>query len=273
MDIIKADKLSYTYPGNGRRPAVHELSFSVKEGEYAVFLGGSGAGKTSLALLINALFTAQQGELHVAGMDCADESKRWEIRRSCGFLFHSFDDQFMSNYAREDLGFAARNFLGESENIDERVNAALKAVGMSGYADCTPQLLPRAMRQKLALASLLAYDPQILIFDEPFSMTDEGADRAFQEIIDELHRQGKTIVLMTGDAGYATPGDKVYLMKAGSLLAQGSPRELLPDRGLMSEAKLKPPFPVRVYNDLQDAGAQLKRCPLTIEELVDEVCL
>lgn len=272
MDIIKADNLGYTYPGSVQGSALRELSFSVKEGVLAVFLGGSGAGKTTLALAINALLPGQQGTLEVSGMDCADEASRWDIRRSCGLLFSNFDEQFISNYAREDLGFAARNFLGADENIDERVNEALKTVCMSGYADSTPQLLPFALRQRLALAALLSYDPKILVFDEPFSTGDEALDELLMEIIVKLHKQGKTILLMTREARYAALADKLYLMKDGSLLAQGDPRDILSDRELMSEAKLKPHFPVQVYYDLQDAGVQLMHCPLTIEELVDEVC-
>lgn len=273
MDIIRAEKLSYTYPQPAGREALRKLSFTVEEGEFAVFLGGSGSGKTTLSLLINALLPVQQGTLSVAGMDCGDEAARWDIRRVCGTLFHDFDDQFISNYAREDLGFAARNFLGDDENIEERVSEALKTVGMSGYADSAPQLLAPSMRKRLALAGLLAYEPQILIFDETLSASDEAEDELLREIIDKLHKKGKTILLMTREVRYAALADKVYLMKAGEILAQGSPRDILSDRALMSKAKLKPHFPVQVYYDLLDAGVQLKRCPLTIEELVDEVCL
>lgn len=273
MSIIKAEKLSYTHRSGRGCPALHELSFEIREGEFAVFLGGSGSGKSSLALLINALLPVEKGILTVCGMDCGDEAQCWDIRRSCGLLFQNPDDQFISTYAREDLGFAARNFLDEGENIDERVQEALKTVYMSGYADSTPQLLPLAMRQRLALASLLVYDPKILILDAPFSALDAASADILWEIVNSLRQQGKTVLLMTNDAEQATAADRVYLLKEGRLLAQGSPRELLADRKLMDEAGIKPPFTVKVYNDLLDAGAQLERCPLTIEELVEEVCL
>lgn len=273
MSIIKAEDLSYTYQSGRRATALRELSFEISEGEFAAFLGGSGAGKTTLALLINALLPLQQGSLSVCGMDCGDEALRWDIRRSCGLLFHNFDDQFISTYAREDLGFAARNFLPEGENIEARIDEALKTVYMSGYGDSTPQLLPAALRQRLAVAALLVYDPAILIFDDPFSGLDVSSAEKLREIIESLRKQGKTIVLMTKDAEQTLAADSVYLMKGGKLIGRGSPRELLADRELLDEAKIKPPFAVKVYNDLLDAGARLERCPLTIEELVDEVCL
>ena len=273
MSIIKAEKLSHTYQSGRRCPALRELSFVIGEGEFAVFLGGSRAGKSTLACLINALLPMQQGSLSVCGMDCGDEALRWGIRRSCGLLFRSFDDQFISTYAREELGFAARNFLPEGENIEERIDEALKAVYMSGYGDSTPQLLPAALRQRLALASLLTYDPKILILDETYAGLDAASAELLRKIVDAQRQKGRTILLMTKDAEQAAAADRVYLMKEGQLLADGSPRELLADKGLMDEVGIKPPFTVKVYNDLLDAGARLKRCPLTIEELVDEVCL
>ena len=273
MSIIKAENLSYTYQNGRSCTALREMSFEVGKGELAVFLGGSAAGKSTLACMLNVLLPVQQGSLSVAGLDCADESRRWDIRRCCGLLFENFDDQFISTYASEDLAFAAGNFLGEGENIEEHVLEALRTVCMSGYADSTPQLLPYAMRQRLAIAALLAYEPEILIFDEPFSGLDTASATLLWDIIGKLRQQGKTIVLMTKDPEHAVFADRLIIMKEGRLIAQGSPRELLSDRELMGEAKLKPPFTVKVYNDLLDAGVQLERCPLTIEELVDEVCL
>lgn len=273
MGIIDAEKLSFSYSTQQDGSSLEAISFTIEWGELAVFLGGSGAGKSTLARLMDALLPVKQGQLHINGMDCGDESKVWEIRRRIGIIFENFDDQFISSYAREELGFAARNFGVDESEIEQRINKALELVDMGGYADSAPQLLPLNMRQRLMIAASIVHDPDIVIFDEPFSALDESSADRVQKLIMKLHDEGKTIILMTKDAERAMMAEKLYLLYDGRLLAQGSPQELFSDRNLMDTAKMRLPFTVQVYHDLLDAGVKLEKCPMSIDELVEEVCL
>ena len=273
MEMINANELVYAYDEqDGARRSLDGISLTVNKGELVAVLGHNGCGKTTLARHLNALLPVQEGELTVAGCDARDENRVWQIRKSCGMVFQNPDNQFVSSFVEEDIAFGPRNFGADEADIPEKVRSALAAVGMAGFERRSPQLLSGGQKQRIAIAGVLATDPDIMVFDEVTSMLDPQGRQEVLDTIKRLHAAGKTIVMISHYIEEAVFADRVVLVHDGRKLAEGAPRDMLTDLELLRRTGLTPPLSVQVYYDLLDAGVKLELCPLTIEELVDEIC-
>ncbi len=273
VEMIEAKELTYSYDFEGsEKRSLDGISLTVKRGELVAVLGHNGCGKTTLARHLNALLPIQGGELTVAGNDARDENRVWQIRKSCGMVFQNPDNQFVSSFVEEDIAFAPRNFGTAEEEIPARVKAALAEVDMAGYERRSPQLLSGGQKQRIAIAGVLAADPDIMVLDEVTAMLDPQGRREVLDTVRRLHESGKTIVMISHYIEEAVFADRVVLVHDGQKLAEGTPREMLTDLELMRRTGLTPPLAVQAYYDLLDAGVKPDICPLTLEELVDEVC-
>lgn len=272
-EAIKGAGISHSYDFEGSAIlSLNGVSITVHSGELVALLGHNGSGKSTLAKHFNALLPLQQGELTVAGMDARDAARLWEIRRRCGMVFQNPDNQFVSSVVEEDIAFGLENYDTPPEEVPGRVRQALQSVGMAGFEEKSPHLLSGGQKQRIALAGVFALDPDIIIFDEATTMLDPEGRRELIGTIRRLHRElRKTIVLITHYMEEAVIADRVYLLREGRLAARGSPRDILTDRELLEQAGLLPPLPVQLYFDLKAAGITLERCPLTGEELAEEL--
>ncbi|MDD3242475.1 MAG: energy-coupling factor transporter ATPase [Eubacteriales bacterium] len=271
MAVIKGRDISFSY-GSGKKTLDH-ASIRAEAGELIALLGCNGCGKSTLVRHLNALLPLQKGELRVAGLDARAQANCWRLRRQCGMVFQNPDNQFVSSVVEEDIAFGLENYETPEEEIPTRVRAALAAVGMSGFEKRAPHLLSGGQKQRVALAGVLALNPDIIVFDEVTAMLDPQGRREVLGIIDRLRAGGKkTLVMITHYVEEAVMADRVYLMAGGNVTAQGSPRDILTDAALLAQNGLLAPLPVRMYEDLKAAGVPLERCPLTNEELVEELC-
>lgn len=272
--MISANGLvfSYDYDAGGHR-SLDGASISVREGELVAVLGHNGCGKSTLVKHFNALLEVQKGELTVAGLDAKSEANVWKLRRKVGMVFQNPDNQFVSSIVEEDVAFGLENYGTAFEEIPDKVSEALKLVGMEGFEKRSPHMLSGGQKQRIALAGVLAVNPDILVFDEVTSMLDPDGRNAVLSTIKKLHdEQHKTIVMITHYIDEAVFADRVYLMHDGKMLADGTPQEVLTDLDLLARTGLTPPLPVRMYYDLKENGIELPFCPLTNDELAEEIC-
>ena len=273
MCKIKAEGLTHSYISEDRITlSLSDVSFRVDKGDFVAVLGHNGSGKTTLARHINALIQLQQGSLLVAGLDASNHACLKEIRHNCQMVFQNPDNQFVSSVISEDIAFGMRNFGIDESLIPSMVTKALHSVGMDGYENSSPHSLSGGQKQLIALAGILALEPDIIIFDEATSMLDPKSRKRILDIIENLHKQGQTIIMISHLVEEAVNADKIILMNEGNIIGQGSPSEILTDVSLLAKASLTPPMPVKAYYDLKKAGIFLPECPLTTSQLAEEIC-
>lgn len=274
MAAIEAENIRYSYQfAENSITALNGLSMTIEEGEFVAILGGNGSGKSTLAKHFNVLLPLQKGKLTIAGLDAENKSRLWQIRRKCGMIFQNPDNQFVSSMVEEDIAFGLENYETPLVKIPEKVKQALRLVGMEGSEKKSTHMLSGGQKQKIALAGVLAINPDIIIFDEATAMLDPEGRLEVLAVIRQLHKDlHKTIIMISHYIEEAVFSDRIYVMNDGAVLGCGTPREVLTDRELLERAGLKPPTAVQVYYDLKYEGIELGGCPLTNEELVDKLC-
>lgn len=273
MNAISAENINYTYAfESSHQKALDDISIKVKQGEFVAIVGHNGCGKSTLIKHFNALLEKQSGKLIVNGIDVDDTSQIFKLRRSCGMVFQNPDNQFVSSLVSEDIAFGLENYEVDIDKIPVIIASALHSVGLDGFSERSTNTLSGGQKQRLALAGVLALNPDILIFDEVTSMLDPQGRKDMLGLIKEMNNRGKTVIMVTHYIDEAVYADTLYLMHNARFIAHGTPREMLTDIDLMNETGLLPPTAVRVYNDLKKHSIYLENCPLNEDELVEEIC-
>ncbi|MFL6126721.1 energy-coupling factor ABC transporter ATP-binding protein [Actinophytocola sp.] len=238
---LEVKGLAFAYPDGHQ--ALYGIDLRVEPGERVAVLGPNGAGKTTLVLHLNGVLTAGAGHIEVAGLP-VNKANLHEIRRRVGIVFQDPDDQLFMQTVREDVAFGPANFGLRGEELDRRVRRALDAVGMAEHADRSPLHLSGGQRRRVALATVLACDPEILVLDEPSANLEPVARRELAEVLLSLHR---TMLMVTHDLPYALQlCPRSVLVDDGVVVADGPTRELLADEALLAAHRLELPYGFRL---------------------------
>ena len=234
---LSVDGLAYSYPDG--HPALLGVDLHIQEGERVALLGPNGAGKTTLVLHLNGVIRAQTGRVAVGGLE-VERNNLAEIRRMVGLVFQDPDDQLFMPTVREDVAFGPANLGFRGVDLEERVQGALQAVGMDGHADRPPHHLSFGQRRRVAVATVLAMDPDVLVLDEPSSNLDPAGRRELADILKQLEL---TMLLVTHDLPYALElCPRAVIMNAGVVVADGPTAEILSDATLMAANRLELPY-------------------------------
>ena len=268
--MIKAEHLAYTYPGVEDTPGVavfEDLNLSVAEGSFVAVLGGNGCGKSTLAKHFNAILLPCGGKVWVKGMDTADEEKLIPVRRSVGMVFQNPDNQIVANVVEEDVAFGPENLGVASPAIRQRVDHALKQVGMYEYRLHAPHLLSGGQKQRIAIAGIIAMEPKCIVLDEPTAMLDPRGRREVMETITRLNREkGITVILITHHMDEAAQCDRVIVMHKGAVVADGAPKSVFTQVDLLHRIGLAAPDTVELCYALNQEGFDLPLNALEPEE-------
>jgi cobalt transport protein ATP-binding subunit len=234
---LLVERLTYAYP-NGRQ-ALFGIDLRVEPGERVAVLGPNGAGKTTLVLHLNGVLGGGSGRIEVAGLPVTKPNLT-EIRRRVGVVFQDPDDQLFMPTVAQDVAFGPANFGVRGADLDSRVRSALDAVGMAEHADRSPMHLSGGQRRRVALATVLACDPEILVLDEPSANLEPVARRELAEVLLGL---GRTMLMVTHDLPYAAQlCPRSVLVDDGVVVADGPTRELLADTELLTAHRLELPY-------------------------------
>lgn len=237
MPSLEIEGLAFAYPDGHQ--ALFGVNLTVQRGERVAILGPNGAGKTTLVMHLNGLLEAQVGSVEVAGIPVVKENFS-EVRRRVGIVFQDPDDQLFMPTVRDDVAFGPANAGLRGEELDARVNQALEQVGMLEFADRPPHHLSFGQRRRVAVATVLSMDPEILVLDEPSSNLDPASRR---ELADILLALGITTVMVTHDLPYALElCPRSVILSDGVIAADSSTRELLMNDAVMRAHRLELPY-------------------------------
>ena len=269
--LLEFQNVFYTYDEEEKDSfAVKDISFTVDKGEYVVILGHNGSGKSTLAKLSNSIFVPTGGRVLVDGMDTSDEKNEFRIREKVGVVFQNPDNQIVASIVEEDVAFGPENLGIEPKIIRERVDNALKAVGMYDYRLHETHRLSGGQKQRIAIAGMIAMLPECIVFDEPTAMLDPQGRREVIATARKLNSEGMSIVLITHFMEEAVFADKVIVVDGGRILAEGTPREIFAQTEMLISCGLDVPDTVKLALLLKEKGVPVEGLPLTEEELTEE---
>lgn len=269
MEFISVQNVTFRYEeqDESAKPVLDAISFEVKKGEFVAVLGHNGSGKSTVAKHLNAMLIPVSGKVYIDGMDTADESCTYDIRRRVGLVLQNPDNQLVASIVEEDVAFGPENLGIPSDEIRQRVDEALKAVDMYEYRLKAPYKLSGGQKQRVAIAGIIAMKPDCIVLDEPTAMLDPKGRQEVLDTIMKLNREnGITIVMITHYMEEAVLADKVYVVDNGRMLTSGTPREVFSQVELMKKHRLDVPQATELCHKLRACGVEIKELPLTQDE-------
>ena len=280
MKMIKTDKLVFEYAkrdeeGNiiGKSRAIDEVSLDIEPGQFIAILGHNGAGKSTLAKHMNALLVPSDGTMWVDGMDTKEEEHLWDVRQSAGMVFQNPDNQIIGTVVEEDVGFGPENLGVPTEEIWQRVEDSLKAVGMIEYRHHSPNKLSGGQKQRVAIAGVMAMRPKCIVLDEPTAMLDpNGRKEVLRSVMELRKREHITVILITHYMEEVVDADHVFVMDHGHVVMQGTPREIFSQVDTLKHYRLDVPQVTILADELRKRGLDIPAGVLKKEELVEILC-
>lgn len=279
MGIVKAKNLTFEYirrdeDGNveGITKAVDNVSIDIKQGDFVAVLGHNGSGKSTFAKHLNALVMPTEGTVWVDGMDTREEENTLKVRQTAGMVFQNPDNQIVGTLVDEEVGFGPENIGVPTEEIWERVEKSLKAVGIYAFRNQSPNKLSGGQKQRVAIAGIVAMKPKCIVLDEPTAMLDPLGRKDVLNVLHELNRQENvTVILITHYMEEVIDIDKLYVMDDGKLVMSGTPREIFSQVEKLKKLRLDVPHVTELAYELQKEGVPLKNGILTSEEFTEEL--
>ena len=280
MEMVQAKQLVFEYEkrdedGNviGSSRAIDQVDLDVKEGQFIAILGHNGSGKSTLAKHINAILVPTEGTVWVDGRDTKDPEELWNVRQSAGMVFQNPDNQIIGTVVEEDVGFGPENLGVPTDEIWQRVEESLKAVGMLSYRYASPNKLSGGQKQRVAIAGVVALEPKCIVLDEPTAMLDPMGRKEVLKTVQKLRKQKQvTVILITHYMEEVVDADKIYVMDHGHVVMEGTPREIFSRVEELKSYRLDVPQVTILADELRKRGLDIPAGILKKEELVEALC-
>ena len=251
---------------------IENFNLSVEKGSFVAVLGHNGCGKSTLAKLCNGIETPGSGKVLVDSLDTADEERLLDIRRRVGIVFQNPDNQIVATIVEEDVAFGPENLGIDPNEIRERVDEALKNVGMYEFRHFEPHKLSGGQKQRVAIAGIIAMKPQCIVLDEPTAMLDPRGRREVMKTVRRLNREyGITVLFITHYMDEAAKADRVIVMDEGKIILDGSPKKVFSNVKTLKKAGLDVPQATELSLALFDEGIDIPKDALDIDELFENI--
>lgn len=280
MEMIQTDKLVFEYEkrdeeGNviGTSRAIDGVNIDVKEGQFVAVLGHNGSGKSTFAKHLNAILVPTDGTVWVDGKNTGDPGELWNVRQTAGMVFQNPDNQIIGTVVEEDVGFGPENLGVPTDEIWQRVEDSLKAVGMLEYRHHSPNKLSGGQKQRVAIAGVVAMEPKCIVLDEPTAMLDPSGRKEVLKTVQKLREQKRvTVILITHYMEEVVDADKIYVMDHGHVVMEGTPKEIFSQVDRLKEYRLDVPQVTILADELRKRGVDIPAGILKKEKLVELLC-
>ena len=263
--------VGYSYSDTGR-PALENVSFEARQGEWIALVGSNGSGKSTLAKHLNALLVPMQGACFISGLDTRDEKELWNVRRTVSMVFQNPENQIVSTVVEDDVAFGPENLGLSPGEIRARVDKALATAGLTEQSERAVYTLSGGQKQRLAIAGALAMGSRVLVLDEPTAMLDPQGRREVMELLRTLHAKGITLVQVTHRLEEIIDATRVLVLDKGSLVWEGTPEALFRLEGIDKRWGLEVPPIVRLRERLASSGLIGRDTNVTAEGIGDALC-
>lgn len=280
MDIIQTEHLVYEYAkrdeeGNitGTSRAIDGVDIDIRQGQFVAVLGHNGSGKSTFAKHLNAILVPTAGTVWVDGKDTKAPEELWNVRQTAGMVFQNPDNQIIGTVVEEDVGFGPENLGVPTDEIWQRVEESLKAVGMLEYRHHSPNKLSGGQKQRVAIAGVVAMEPKCIVLDEPTAMLDPSGRKEVLKTVQELRTKKQvTVILITHYMEEVIDADKIYVMDHGHVVMEGTPREIFSQVDTLKKYCLDVPQVTILADELRKRGLDIPAGILRKEELVEALC-
>ncbi len=281
MEAIKFEEVYFSYEDEettddglfAERPtfSLNGIDLTVEEGEFVAVLGHNGSGKSTLARLTNGLLSPQSGNITVLGIDACDDKNVFEVRKNVGIVFQNPDNQTVASIVEDDVAFGPENVGMPRKEIGERIDFALKAVGMEEYRNAMTTRLSGGQKQRIAIAGVLALKPRIMILDESTAMLDPRGRKEVLDVVYKLNKEeGITVLLITHFPEEAMLADRALVMDHGKIVMEGKPQEILSREEELKTYSLALPHALKVCRALKKGGLDIEDSFL-VEEIATQI--
>ena len=278
--MIHAEQLIYEYDkrddeGNviGFERAIDGIDIDIPQGSFVAILGHNGSGKSTLAKHMNAILVPTGGTMWVDGQDTKDPEQLWDVRQTAGMVFQNPDNQIIGTVVEEDVGFGPENLGVPTDEIWQRVEDSLKAVGMLERRKDSPNKLSGGQKQRVAIAGVLAMEPKCIVLDEPTAMLDPNGRKEVIRAVEKLRkRKHVTVILITHYMEEVIDADQVFVMDGGHIVMHGTPREIFSRVDELKSYRMDVPQVTMLAETLRRQGLDLPKGILRREELVEALC-
>ncbi len=266
MPIIQLENVNFSYDKNIN--VIKNVSLAIKQGEHVAIIGHNGSGKSTLAKLFNGLIKADSGSVKVMGLDVSDKKKVFEVRKKVGVVFQNPDNQLIASIVEDDIAFGPENLGIDRKEIANRIEFALKAVGMEKFRHSSPTRLSGGQKQRIAIAGVLALKPSVLVLDESTAMLDPQGRNEVISVAKKLNKeQGTTVINITHYMDEVVSADRVLVMNKGEIVASGTPQEIFSQKDKIAKYGLELPLSTIIAEKLNEVGIDLGCEILTEEQL------
>lgn len=268
---LSTENLSFTYPDGTR--ALKNINIEIEKGEKVAIIGPNGAGKSTLFSHFNGLTEPTSGCVKIEGKPISfEKDELLKVRQKVGIVFQDPNDQLFAPTVKEDIAFGPMNLGLSYDEVEKRVEDALKMVGMENYEDKTPHHLSGGQQKRIAIAGIIAMKPELMILDEPTAGLDPDGVEKVLNIMNQLNEEGMTLIISSHDIDMISKyADKIFILYNGEIIESGNKNKIFSDMELLKKAHLRTPITTEILYNLKESGLNVNTEKISVKDTCAEI--